>query len=70
MFTTLGVCHRNRSDSPSSFPSLLTGAATSSLHQRSNAACLEILSVVMLTDLSANFFPEKGEFYLTINVTI
>lgn len=54
-------CYINRSDTPSSFASLVTGATIYSLHQRSNASFLEILSSVMLTDLNANVFSAKGK---------
>lgn len=54
-------CHINRSDTPSSFASPVTGATISSLHQRSNTSFLEILSSILLTDLNANVFSAKGK---------
>lgn len=70
MFTMLGGCHISRSNTPSSFASLVTGAKIFSLHQWPKRTFLGIPGSIMLTDFNANVFSAKGKFYLAINVTV
>lgn len=60
----LDLCHIN---STIFICYMLTGAAISSLHQRSSTAFLETLSSILLADFNANVsFSAKVEFCLTI----